>query len=220
MILQQVEAEDWVALGAESAVNMDTLRENAPVEVVAEGLVGAAEVATSVERKGTLPENAPPVEVAVAEVATSVERKGTLPENAPPVEVAEAATSVEKKGISPGSAPVQEAVVMEEESDEEEGLAGVLVAPEVEVPLAEAVLPGVEALVAVLGVEVAVDAENAERKATSPVSALVGVAEVRFCCERDEDVRKNVFRYWTVTFCILSALTNTRQCKCRKCNVF
>lgn len=158
MILQQVEAEDWVALGAESAVKMDTLRENAPVEVVAEGLVGAAEV------------------------ATSVERKGTLPENAPPVEVAEAATSVEKKGTLPGSAPVQEAVVMEEESDEEEGLAGVLVAPEVEVPLAEAVLPGVEALVAVLGVEVAVDAENAERKATSPVSALVGVAEVRFCC--------------------------------------
>lgn len=173
MILQQVEAEDWVALGAESAVKMDTLRENAPVEVVAEGLVGAAEVATSVERKGTLPENAPLVEVVVAEAATSVEKKGTLP----------------------GSAPVQEAVVMEEESDEEEGLAGVLVAPEVEVPLAEAVLPGVEALVAVLGVEVAVDAENAERKATSPVSALVGVAEVRFCCERDEDVRKNVFRY-------------------------
>lgn len=154
MILQQVEAEDQ-ALGAESAVKMDTLRENAPVEAVAEGLVGAAEAATSVERKGTLPENAP---LAVVEAV-----------------VAEAATSVEKKGILPGSAPMQEAVVMEE-SDEEEGLAGVLVAPEVEVPLAGAALPGVEALV-----EVAVDAENAERKATSPASALVGVAEVRFC---------------------------------------
>lgn len=156
MILQQVEAEDQ-ALGAESAVKMDTLRENAPVEAVAEGLVGVAEAATSVERKGTLPENAP---LAVVEAV-----------------VAEAATSVEKKGILPGSAPMQEAVVMEE-SDEEEGLAGVLVAPEVEVPLAGAALPGVEALVVV---EVAVDAENAERKATSPASALVGVAEVRFC---------------------------------------
>ena len=161
MILQQVEAEDRVALGAESVVKTDTLQENAPVEAVAEGL---AEVATSVERKGILPENAPLVEAVVAEAATSVERKGILP----------------------GSAPMQEAVVMEEESDEEEGLAGVLVAPEVEVPLAEAALPGVEAMVAVLammlGVEVAVDAENAERKATLPASALVGVAEVRFCC--------------------------------------
>ena len=164
MILQQVEVEDRVALGAESVVKTDTLRENAPVEAVAEGLVGAAEVVTSVERKGILPENAPLVEAAVAEAATSVERKGILP----------------------GSAPMQEAVVMEEESNEEEGLAGVLVAPEVEVPLAEAALPGVEALVAVLAMmlEVAVDAENAERKATLPASALVGVVEVRFSCWR------------------------------------